>query len=158
LDTGKGRFLKMEPGAGKLLSVLSLQALPKHLFGDFDDVFSSGFQFDKINGSASIKQGVIDTQDLAIEGTAAKVTMKGNIDMNNETQNMRVRVLPAVGAGVSLIGAFAAGPAVGVGALIVNKVLGDPLDKLVSFEYNVDGPWSSPNVVKIARPQAQLPE
>jgi len=158
LDTGKGRFLKMDPGAGKLLSVLSLQALPKHLFGDFDDVFSAGFQFDKINGSATINQGVIDTQDLAIEGTAAKVTMKGNIDMNSETQNMRVRVLPAVGAGVSLIGAFAAGPAVGVGALIVNKVLGDPLDKLVSFEYNVDGAWSNPNVVKIARPQAKLPE
>ncbi|MDH4235402.1 MAG: TIGR02099 family protein, partial [Gallionella sp.] len=149
LDTGKGRFLQMDPGAGKLLSILSLQALPKHIALDFTDVFSAGFQFDNINGNATISNGVIDTQDLHIDGSAAKVTMKGSVDLNDETQNLRVRVLPSIGAGVSLIGAFAAGPVVGIGTLIVSKVLGDPLDKLVSFEYNVDGAWSNPNVVKI---------
>jgi len=149
LDTGKGQFLKMDPGAGKLLSILSLQALPKHITLDFTDVFSSGFQFDNINGNATINNGVIDTQDLHIDGSAAKVTMKGTVNLNDETQNLRVRILPSIGAGVSLIGAFAAGPAVGIGTLIVSKVLGDPLDKLVSFEYNVDGTWANPNVVKI---------
>jgi len=162
LDTGKGQFLKMDPGAGKLLSILSLQALPKHITLDFTDVFSSGFQFDNINGNATINNGVIDTQDLHIDGSAAKVTMKGTASLNDETQNLRVRVLPSIGAGVSLIGAFAAGPAVGIGTLIVSKVLGDPLDKLVSFEYNVDGTWANPNVVKIGgakvKPSADMIE
>ncbi|NCN22986.1 MAG: TIGR02099 family protein, partial [Gallionella sp.] len=35
LDTGKGQFLKMDPGMGKLLSILSLQALPKRITLDF---------------------------------------------------------------------------------------------------------------------------
>ena len=56
---------------------------------------------------------------------------------------------------MSLIGAFTAGPAVGLGTLILSKVLGDPLDKLVSFEYNVSGTWSDPNVVKLERVQQQ---
>ncbi|MEO8331560.1 MAG: YhdP family protein [Gallionella sp.] len=155
LDTGKGRFVKMEPGVGKLLSILSLQALPKHITLDFNDVFSEGFQFDNINGNATIKNGLLDSQDFHIDGSSAKVTLKGSVDLNNETQSLRVRVLPTIGDTVSLIGAFAAGPAVGVGALILNKVLGDPLDKLVSFEYNVSGTWSDPNVVKVARIQPQ---
>ncbi len=151
LDAGKGRFLKMDPGAGKLLSILSLQALPKHISLDFTDVFSEGFQFDSIKGNANINKGVIDTRDFSIDGSSARVTLKGSVDLKSETQNIRVKVMPTIGDSVSLLGAFAAGPAVGIGALIVNKVLGNPLDKLVSFEYNVDGAWNNPNVTKINR-------
>lgn len=151
LDTGKGRFLKMDPGAGKLLSILSLQALPKHITLDFNDVFSEGFQFDNINGNANIKDGVIDTQDFHIDGSSAKVTMKGSVDLIHETQDLRVKVLPTIGDSVSLIGVFAISPAVGIGSMIANQILGKPLDKLVSFEYNVSGTWSDPSVVKIVR-------
>ncbi len=155
LDTGKGQFLKMNPGAGKLLSVLSLQDLPKHVALGFTDVFSEGFQFDNINGNATIKEGVIESQDFRIYGSSAKVTMKGSVDLNNETQNLSVRILPTLGDTVSLIGAFAISPAVGIGSLIVNKVLGEPLDKMASFEYNVSGTWSDPNVVKVPKIAAQ---
>jgi uncharacterized protein (TIGR02099 family) len=149
LDTGKGRFIQMDPGIGKLLSVLSLQALPKHITLDFRDVFSQGFQFDNINGNATLRNGVMETQDFHIDGSSAKVTMRGNVNLNNETQNLRVKVLPTVGDSVSLITALVGGPVVGVGTLIANKVLGSPLDKLASFEYNISGTWSDPVVVKL---------
>jgi len=149
LDTGQGQFLKMDPGFGKLLGILSLQALPKRITLDFTDVFSAGFEFDNINGHATIKRGVMQTQDLHIDGSSAKVTMKGRVNLNDETQNLRVEILPTLGSSVSMLSAFAAGPVVGIGALIVSKVLGNPLDKLMSFEYNVSGTWSNPNVVKV---------
>jgi uncharacterized protein YhdP len=151
LNTGKGQFLKMDPGAGKLLSVLSLQDLPKHIALGFTDVFSEGFQFDNISGNATIKDGIINSQDFRIFGSSAKVTMKGDVDLNNETQNLQVRILPTLGDSVSLIGAFAFSPAVGIGSLIVNKVLGNPLDKLASFEYNVTGSWRDPDVVRVSQ-------
>jgi uncharacterized protein (TIGR02099 family) len=156
LDAGKGRFLKMDPGAGKLLSILSLQALPSHITLDLNDVFRRGFQFDNISGNATINDGMIDTQDFHIDSSAAKVTMSGSVDLNSETQELHVRVFPTIGDSVSLISAFTAGPAVGVGALIVSKILGDPLDKLVSFEYNVSGTWREPNVVKVVQPPVQF--
>ena len=155
LDTSKGQFLKMDPGIGKLLGILSLQALPKRITLDFTDVFSDGFQFDNINGNATIRHGVMDTQDFHIDGSSAKVTMKGSVDLNSETQNLRVRILPTLGDSMSLLGAFAAGPVVGIGSLIVNKVLGNPLDKLVSFEYNVSGTWSDPKVIKVGEVPAK---
>jgi uncharacterized protein YhdP len=155
LEAEKGQFLKMKPGMGKLLSVLSLQSLPKRITLDFTDVFSDGFEFDRIDGNATINDGVIRTQDFRIDGSSAKVTMKGSVDLNRETQDLRVAILPTVGDSVSLLGAFAAGPAVGIGALLVNKVLGDPLDKMVSFEYNVGGTWDDPVVTKAGQVAAK---
>jgi uncharacterized protein YhdP len=92
---------------------------------------------------------VLNTQDLRIDGSAAKVTMKGSVDLNRETQDLRVRVMPTIGNSMSVIGVFAISPAVGIGSLIANKILGNPLDKLVSFEYNVSGTWRDPDVVKV---------
>lgn len=155
LDAGNGQFLKMKPGMGKLLSVLSLQSLPKRITLDFTDVFSEGFEFDSIKGNATVKAGVIQTQNFGIEGTSAKVSMKGSVDLTRETQDLRVVVLPTLGDSVSVLGAFAAGPAVGIGALVVNKVLGDPLDKLVSFEYNISGSWTNPSVAKVGQATAR---
>lgn len=151
LDTGNGRFLKIEPGIAKLLGVLSLQALPRHISLDFTDVFSDGFQFDNINGNAVIKHGVMTTSDLHLDGSSAKVTMHGTVDLNHETQQLRVEILPAIGESLSLLSGFAGGPIVGVGALIFTKVLGNPFDKLVSFQYNISGTWSEPVVVKVGQ-------
>ena len=151
LDTGKGQFLQVDPGIGKLLSILSLQALPKRISLDFEDVFSKGFEFDNISGSADIKEGVIATNNLKIEGSSAKVFMTGQMDTVNETQNMRVRIVPAVGNSVALITALVAsnplimGPAI----FLTNQVFNDPLGQLVSFEYNISGSWADPKVEKV---------
>jgi uncharacterized protein YhdP len=51
---------------------------------------------------------------------------------------------------VSLL-SFAAGPVVGVGVLLANKILSNPLDKLVSFDYNVSGSWADPKVDKVGQ-------
>ncbi|CAH1904160.1 putative exported protein [Candidatus Nitrotoga sp. HW29] len=157
LDTGKGQFLRIDPGIGKLLSILSLQALPKRITLDFTDVFSAGFKFDNINGVAQVKNGMLFTDDFKIEGSAAKVTMRGQVDLNQETQNLRVRILPTVGNTASLLSAFAAGPVVGIGVFIANKILREPLDKLASFEYNITGAWADPNVEKVGVSKSVAP-
>ncbi len=146
----KGRFLKLDPGAGKLLSVLSLQALPKRITLDFNDVFSQGFEFDNIDGVAQVKQGIMTTSDFKIKGSAAAVNLSGQVDLPHETQNLQVKVMPTIGDSVSLL-AFAAGPAVGAGVFLANKLLRDPLDKLVAFEYNVTGSWADPKVEKVGQ-------
>lgn len=154
LKVGKGRFLKVDAGAAKLLGVLSLQSIPKRISLDFTDVFSEGFQFESITGNAQIVNGLLLTSDMLLSGAAAKVTLSGQVDMNRETQDLKVRVFPAIGDNVSLL-SFAAGPVVGMGVLLTNKLLRDPLDKLVSFEYNVSGSWADPKVEKVGQPQPQ---
>jgi uncharacterized protein (TIGR02099 family) len=148
LKMSKGQFLKVDPGAGKLLSVLNLQSLPKRITLDFADVFSKGFEFDDIAGVAQIRQGVIMSNEFKIGGSAAQVALSGQVDLTRETQSLRVRVLPSLGNSVSLL-AFVAGPVVGAGVFLANKLFRNPLDMLVSFEYNVTGSWIDPKVEKI---------
>ncbi|TNC97293.1 MAG: hypothetical protein FD121_884 [Gallionellaceae bacterium] len=154
LKTGKGRFLQVNPGAAKLLGVLSLQSLPKRIGLDFTDVISPGFEFDSIVGEASIEHGLLKTNDFKMTGAAARITLNGQVDLERETQNLKVRVLPTIGDNVSLL-SFAAGPAVGVSVLLANKILRDPLDKLVAFDYNVSGSWADPKVERLGQTKAQ---
>lgn len=149
LDVGKGQFLKIDPGVGKLLGILSLQALPKHISLDFTDVFSKGFAFDNINGTAQITRGVLTTGDLKIDGSAAKVNMTGLVDLGHETQNLHVVVLPEVGGGVAVVGICILNPAACVGTIIAKRLLDNPLEKMVSYEYNITGTWAEPSVIKV---------
>ena len=59
--------------------------------------------------------------------------------------------------GVSIAGALIGGPIAGVAAFLAQKILKDPLDQLVSYEYTVTGPWAEPNVARLER-QAAGPE
>ncbi|MHB9100683.1 MAG: YhdP family protein [Sulfuricella sp.] len=149
LEAKNGQFLKIEPGAGKLLGLLSLQALPRRITLDFRDVFSEGFAFDSISGTAQINRGVARTDNLRLEGPAAQVTMKGEANLAAETQDLRVRVVPSLGEGVSMAASLLGGPVVGVAATIVQKLLKDPIGQIAAYEYNITGTWDNPSVVKI---------
>jgi len=157
LRTGPGQFTKIDPGIGKLLGVLSLQALPRRITLDFRDVFSEGFAFDDIHGDFRIDKGQMRTDNLALEGPAAKVTLTGNIDLAQETQQLDVRVKPALsstfaaGAAVLFLANPIVGAAVGAGTLLAQKLMNDPLDQIFSYDYRVTGSWSDPQVARVDR-------
>jgi uncharacterized protein (TIGR02099 family) len=148
----KGQFRQLEPGIGKLLSLISLQALPRRVTLDFRDVFSQGFAFDKIEGSTTVAQGVMRTRDLEIEGPAARVLMQGEVDLARDTQDVKVTIQPEIGSAVALGTAVVVNPVVGVAALIAQKVLRDPLNKAFAFEYRITGSLADPKVDKIGGP------
>ena len=149
LDVDKGRFLKLDPGVGKLLGILSLQALPRHITLDFTDIFSAGFAFDNISGTAQINQGILTTGNLKIDGSSAKITMTGLVDLSHETQNLHVTIMPEMGGNVVVLGICVVNPAACVGSILAKKALENPLEKLVSYEYNITGTWIDPIVVKV---------
>lgn len=152
-DAADGQFTKLEPGVGRLLGVLSLQSLPRRITLDFRDIFSEGFAFDRIRGKFEVKQGVMHTTNFQIQGPSAKVLMSGNIDLARETQNLKVRVQPAVGETIA-VGAMIANPVAGAVAWLAQKVLKDPLDQAFSFEYGITGRWQDPKVDKLGQAPA----
>lgn len=148
MDIHTGQFLKVDPGAAKLLGVLNLQALPRRLVLDFRDVFSEGFAFDNIAGTATVAQGIATTDNLKMSGVAASVLMNGSADIGKETQNVHLVVIPEVNLGTASLVALAINPVVGVGTFLAQLFLRNPLMKTLTFEYNVTGSWSDPQVVK----------
>ncbi|MFZ3173376.1 MAG: YhdP family protein [Thiobacillus sp.] len=148
---GRGQFLKINPGAGKLLGVLSLQSLPRRLSFDFRDIFNQGYAFDDIGATLRIARGVVYSDDFRMRGPAAKVNMSGLADLNQESVQLRVKVIPTLSEGLAVAGALIGGPLAGVGALAAQKLLRDPFEEAISQEYMVTGAWQEPDVKKLAR-------
>ncbi|WP_432240985.1 YhdP family protein [Herbaspirillum robiniae] len=148
VDVHSGQFLKVDPGAAKLLGVLNLQALPRRLTLDFRDVFSEGFAFDNVVGTAAINRGIATTDNLKMTGVTASVLMNGSADIARETQDLHVVVIPEINLGTASVVAMAVNPVVGVGTLLAQLFLRNPVMKSLTFEYKVTGPWSDPIVVK----------
>jgi uncharacterized protein (TIGR02099 family) len=144
-----GQFAKIESGSGKLIGLLSLQALPRRFLLDFNDVFSEGFAFDKIAGDLQVAKGILRTQEpLIVDGAAAQIVMQGETDLAQETQNLQILVRPRFGGVASLGAAVAVNPVVGIASLLAQKILQDPLDRILSYQYRVTGSWADPIVVK----------
>jgi uncharacterized protein (TIGR02099 family) len=162
VQAGAGQFLKVDPGVGRLLGVLSLQALPRRISLDFRDVFSEGFAFDSASGTVRIQNGVMHTDALRLAGPAASVSIGGDVDLARETQKLQVRVQPALSTSVSAGAAalFLANPllgaAVGAGTFLAQRMFNNPIEQLFSYEYAVTGSWDDPQVQRVRR--VGLPE
>jgi uncharacterized protein (TIGR02099 family) len=157
LSVNKGQILKVQPGVGRLLGLLSLQSLPRRLTLDFRDLFSNGFAFDKIDATVKIDKGVMRSDNFTMSGPAAEVNIKGETNLQNETQHLKVKVFPHVSDSLSLA-ALAGGPLVGAVAFLAQKILKDPLNKIASSEYEIIGTWDDPQEMKPAESKEIKPE
>ena len=151
LNVESGQFLKADPGLAKLLSVLSLQSLPRRLTLDFRDVFSEGFAFDFVRGDVRIEQGMATTNNLQKKGVNAAVLMEGSANIDHETQDLRVVVVPEINAMTASLVATAINPVIGLGSFLAQVFLRGPLIEAATQEFRIDGTWSDPRVVRVAR-------
>jgi len=148
LKVDDGQFLEMEPGLGKLVGLISLQALPKRIQLDYRDVFSAGFKFDTISSSIQTLRGVMSTEDFEMRGPAADIDLRGRTDLTAETQELRVKIVPSVGdtasAAVALLN-----PLFGAAALLAQRALQNPLGQMLAYEYSITGTWADPQIKKL---------
>lgn len=151
LSVAAGQFLKADPGVGRLLGVLSLQALPRRFVLDFRDLFQQGFAFDDISGDLKIAQGLAQTNNLRMRGVQAAVLMEGKTDIEQETQDLRVIVVPEIDAGTASLAYAAINPAIGLGAFLAQTLFSKPLIAANTREFRITGTWADPKVDKVER-------
>ena len=156
IESSRGQFVKIDPGAGKLLGLISLQSFPRRIALDFRDIFSEGFAFDSIAAKLSVQNGVMRTDRLQIDGPSARVVMRGEVDLQRETQRLTVNVQPELGSTAAL-GVALVNPVAGVATLLAHKVLQNPLNQMFGFDYLVTGTWDDPKVEKMTSAAAPLP-
>jgi uncharacterized protein (TIGR02099 family) len=156
LSARDGQLTEVEPGAGRVLGLLSLAQLPRRLTLDFRDFFSKGFAFNKLDGDVRLDSGTARTDALVIDGPAAEIHISGAADLRAQTFNQTIEVLPKAGNLLTAVGAIAGGP---IGAAIgaaANAVLKKPLGQLGAKTYRVTGPWKEPKVEVIGREQSRI--
>lgn len=152
-----GRLLEVEPGAGRVLGLLSLAELPRRLSLDFRDFFDKGLAFNRLDGTLHFSGGNARSDDLVIDAPAASISIRGVADLRTQRFNQTVEVRPKSANLLTAVGAIAGGP---VGAAIgaaANAVLQKPLGQMGTRVYRVTGPWSEPKVEVISREQGRVP-
>jgi len=146
-----GQFLKVDAGAARLLGVLSLQSLPRRLLLDFRDLTEEGFAFDNIAGELRLSNGVAQINGLRMRGVQATVLMDGQADLERETQDLRVFVVPEINAGTASLAYAAINPAIGLGTFVAQWLLRRPLIAANTREFHVTGGWDDPKVERVER-------
>jgi uncharacterized protein (TIGR02099 family) len=154
MKIAKGSFLDINPSAGRLFGLLSIQALPRRLTLDFSDLFEEGFAFDSIEGNFSLQQGHAYTNNLEMTGPSADIIVSGRTGLSTEDYDQIATVTPKISSGLPVASALFGPVGVGVGAVfyIAGEIFdGIPkkIDQILSAQYTITGSWEDPNIEKI---------
>ncbi|MCX7115932.1 MAG: DUF3971 domain-containing protein [Gammaproteobacteria bacterium] len=133
-------------GLAKLLSVFSLQTLPRRLKLDFSDLSHDGYSFDVFDGSFQLAKGVLQTTACTIDGPVASADIQGRIDVVQHLYDLSIRVSPHLTSSLPVVAMIAGGPIAGVATLVASNILNRSFQKMTSYTYRVTGPWKDPVV------------
>jgi uncharacterized protein (TIGR02099 family) len=153
----KGRILEVEPGAGRILGLVSLTEIPRRLSLDFSDFFQRGMVFDSIEGRFRIEDGDAWTDSVAIMSPAADIVISGRTGLAARDYDQRLVVTPRVGSVLPIVGALAAGPAGAAVGAVAQGVLGSGMGRIATANYKVTGSWDSPEIVQQRAPRDGQP-
>lgn len=156
LETGEGAVKELSDRQARVFSLFSLQSIRRRLSLDFSDLFEDGFFYDKMKGVFSIKNGVVNSEDVFIDGTAADVRVKGRINLVEQTVDQNVTVVPKLGSSLPILAGWAVEPTTGLIMLIVNKIFEPVIDVVVSIEYKITGELSNPAVVELSKESKEV--
>jgi len=151
LNIKKGNIAEVEAGAGRLLGLFSLSALPRRLALDFRDTFKAGFQFDEINGDFTFRDGNAYTDNLTTTSPVAQITVEGRTGYLQQDFDQKVVVTPKVSGSLPVAGGLIFGLEIGAAIVLFDKIFGDKINKASSREYHVTGSWDEPVITEIGR-------
>jgi len=149
-----GVVTAINPGAGRFLGLLNLANLPRRLLLDFSDV-GSGFGFDTITGNVNLKNGVASTEDFAVDSTVADVLAVGRVDIRKKEFDQIVTVTPQVAGTMPIVSGLLMGTGVIPLVWLFERMFGSDIDKSISRQYHITGPWKKPTVERIDKEAAE---
>ena len=139
-----GNITDASAGSGRLLGLLSIQALPKRLSLDFRDVFDAGFSFDQATGTFTMENGMATTDDMLLKSSAASISITGSTNLADQQYDQLLTIRPGLGNTLPIIGVLAGGP-VGVAAgLALQGLLHKQIGEATKVQYTITGDWDDP--------------
>ena len=149
LDINKGHLLDIQPAAGRLFGLLSLQTLPRRMVLDFSDLFGEGMAFDSISGQFNINEGNAYTDNLTMRGPSVKVDITGRAGLSTQDYDQIATVTPQISDSLAVASGFLGPVGIGLGTVLylagnMFEPLQDSINKIMKVEYSIKGSWSDP--------------
>ncbi len=151
-----GQLLSVNPGgAGRMLGLLSIGALPRRLSLDFSDVTDRGFSFDKLHADFQLNDGDAFTNNLLLSGPQAEVGIVGRTGLGKRDYDQTAVVTGDIGGSLSVASAVVGGPVLGAAVLAFSRLFKEPLKGVTRRYYRITGPWENPAVERIDKAEAR---
>lgn len=147
----EGRIPDADPGAGRIFGLFNLAAIPRRLALDFGDFFKSGFSFDSIDGTFTLKDGNAFTTDLKVKGPAADIVVSGRAGLKAKDYDQVMDVTPHVGGTFMIGGALVGGPVGAAAGALLQGVFKKAINDVARVRYSVTGSWDKPKIVELAK-------
>jgi uncharacterized protein (TIGR02099 family) len=144
-----GQLTAVQPGAGRVLGLFSVAALPRRLALDFKDLTDKGLAFDKVQGDFELRDGNAFTSNLLLRGPAAEIGIAGRTGIATHDYDQTAVVTGNLGASLPVAGALAGGPVVGAAVLLFSQIFKEPLKGVTRGYYRITGPWENPTVERV---------
>jgi uncharacterized protein YhdP len=146
-----GQITNASAGSGRLLGLLSIQALPRRLSLDFRDVFDSGFDFDEATGTFEMKNGTAHTDNVELSSSAASISLVGTTNLVTQQYDQVMTVRPGLGNTLPIIGALAGGPGGAAAGLALQGLLQKQIGEASQVQYTIRGSWSEPVIEPVGK-------
>jgi uncharacterized protein (TIGR02099 family) len=156
LSLEKGQVAGIKPGAGRVMGLASIAALPRRLALDFSDLTDKGLAFDSVHGDFDLRGGNAYTENVLLKGPAAEIGLIGRVGLKNKDYDQTAVVTGSVGNSLSIpvASALVGGPVVGAAVLLFTQVFKQPLKGLARGYYRITGSWDNPTVERIKSAEA----
>ncbi len=148
----KGRFIEITPAEGgmKLASLLNFSKI----FGriskfDFSDVRGEGLGFEKVNAKVDFQQGMVTfLEPMAVSSSSSRMTVGGSFNMIDRTFNNDLIVTLPVSESLPWYAAYlaVANPIAGLGVIVGQRVLRQPIEKFSSGKFQIRGSIENPEI------------
>ena len=119
------------------------------LQGSLGNLATKGTPFNSITSNFEISQGIAQTQQFNMVLDQARVAMIGQINIPQETQDLRITIFPTIDATAGSLAAFAINPIIGLGALLGQYLITNQINRTMQTDYLVQGSWTNPEVVPL---------
>ncbi|WP_082663848.1 MULTISPECIES: YhdP family protein [unclassified Guyparkeria] len=145
----EGQLKAIDPGAGRLVGLMSLGALTDRLRLDFRDVTREGLYFESLTGQWRLDRGHLAVDRLEMTNPSLTARIDGDVNLIDRTLDLSARVYADFGMLLPLIGTVAGGPLVG-GAVLALQETFKQLDEAPdpSVTYHIGGSFDQPQVTR----------
>ena len=130
-------------GLGKVINVLSLSNLARHLTFNFDE---KGYNFSELRGDLNLYHGILKTNNTYLNGSVAELYIVGELGLKKQTYNLLVTINPYITSSLPVLATIVGGPVAGIATWAVSKLARAGVKKAVVYQYHLGGTWGAPIV------------
>lgn len=131
----------------RVFGILNFNSIARRLRLDFSDLLKKGVSFDSISGHYRIENGVATTlEPLRMEGPSANMILTGRVDLAAEQLDNTVEVTLPITSNAPLAAILLGAPQVAGAVFVIDKLIGDKLERFSTLKYRLTGHWDDPDL------------